>query len=143
MFNKNMNLKVTNREKDILEVLWNSETPLLASDIPRINNALSISSVQLGLRNLLAKNIIEVANIIHSGTVLSRSYRTVISKEDFISNEVINTFRSLDKTIATKNIVTTLLKHEKNEVELIEELEKLLEERKNLLRQGDKKKKEE
>lgn len=137
------NLNITNREKDILEVLWNSDTPLLASDIPKLNPSLSISSVQLGLRNLLAKNIIEVADIIHSGTVLSRSYRPLISREEIISNEVINSFKSLDRTITTKNIVTTLLKHEKNEADTIKELEKLLEERKKQLNQEDKKEKEE
>lgn len=137
------NLNITNREKDILEVLWNSDTPLLASDIPKLNPYLSISSVQLGLRNLLAKNIIEVADIIHSGTVLSRSYRPLISREEIISNEVINSFKSLDRTITTKNIVTTLLKHEKNEADTIKELEKLLEERKKQLNQEDKKEKEE
>ncbi len=137
------NLNITNREKDILEVLWNSDTPLLASDITKLNPSLSISSVQLGLRNLLAKNIIEVADIIHSGTVLSRSYRPLISREEIISNEVINSFKSLDRTITTKNIVTTLLKHEKNEADTIKELEKLLEERKKQLNQEDKKEKEE
>ncbi|TCK98125.1 penicillinase repressor [Natranaerovirga hydrolytica] len=127
---KKDDLKITNREKDVLEVLWNSDTPLLASEIPKINPSLSISSVQLALRNLLSKKIIEVADIVYSGTVLSRSYRPLISKEDFITNEIINSFKSLDKTITTKNIVATLLKHEKNESNTIKELEKLLEERK-------------
>lgn len=67
----NTNFKITIREKDILEVLWKSITPLLASNIPKINPSLSISSVQLSLRNLLSKNIIEVAGIVYSGTVLS------------------------------------------------------------------------
>lgn len=79
------NFKITNREKDVLEVLWNSDSPLLASDIPKINSSLSISSVQLALRNLLSKNIIEVADIVHSGTVLSRSYRPLISREKFFN----------------------------------------------------------
>ncbi|MDK2808581.1 MAG: hypothetical protein PWP24_1317 [Clostridiales bacterium] len=140
--NKN-DLKITNREKDVLEVLWNSDSPLLASDIPKINASLNISSVQLALRNLLSKNIIEVADIVYSGTVLSRSYRTLISREDFFSNEVINSFKKLDRTITTKNIVATLLKHEKNEANTIKELEKLLEERKKQLSQEDKKEKEE
>ena len=143
MSSNKSNFKITNREKDVLEVLWNSDSPLLASDIPKINSSLSISSVQLALRNLLSKNIIEVADIVYSGTVLSRSYRPLISREDFISNEVINSFKSLDRTITTKNIVTTLLKHEKNEADTIKELEKLLEERKKQLNQEDKKEKEE
>ncbi|KAB1438031.1 BlaI/MecI/CopY family transcriptional regulator [Candidatus Galacturonibacter soehngenii] len=138
MPSKKSDSKITNREKDVLEVLWNSDTPLLASDIPKLNPSLSISSVQLSLRNLLSKNIIEVADIVHSGTVLSRSYRPLISIEDFISNEVINNYRNLDKAISTKNIVATLLKHEKNEANTIKELEKLLEERKKQLNQQNK-----
>lgn len=137
MSNKNKNYKITNREKDILEVLWDSDTPLLASDIPKENPNLSISSVQLGLRNLLNKNLIEVAAIIYSGTVLSRSYRPLISKEDFINYSLINSFKNLDKAINTKNIVATLLKQEKNEANTILELEQLLEERKRQLRQED------
>ena len=140
---KNKNLIITYREKDILEVLWESNTPLLASDIPKKDPSLSISSVQLALRNLLSKNIVEVADIVYSGTVLSRSYRPLITREDFISNELINSFKSLDRTITTKNIVTTLLKHEINETDTIKELEKLLKERKKQLNKEDKYKEEE
>ena len=73
MSHKTHNLNITNRERDVLQVLWTSNKPLLASDIPKINPSLSISSVQLALRNLLSKNVIEVADIVYSGTVLSRS----------------------------------------------------------------------
>lgn len=132
-------LKLTNREMDVLEVLWNSETPLLASDIPKINPELNISSVQLALRNLLAKGVIEVAEIVHSGTVLSRSYRPLISREEFF----IDSLKGLSKSITTRNIVATLLKHEKNEANTIKELEKLLEERKKQLSQEAKAEKEE
>ena len=131
--------KITPKERDILEVLWDTNTPLLASDIPKINPSLSISTVQLALRNLLSKNIIEVANIVYSGTVLSRSYQPLISREDFF----INSFKNLDKTITTQNIVATLLKHEKNEANTIKELEKLLTERKKQLAQESQKEKEE
>lgn len=131
--------KITPKEKDILEELWDSDTPLLASDIPKLNPTLSISTVQLALRNLLSKNIIEVANIVYSGTVLSRSYQPIISREDFF----INSFKNVDKTISTQNIVATLLKHEKNEANTIKELEKLLTERKKQLAQESQKDKEE
>ncbi len=40
------NFKITNREKDVLEILWNSDKPLLASDITKLDPSLSISSVQ-------------------------------------------------------------------------------------------------
>lgn len=130
--------KVTNRERDVLEVLWDSTKPLLASDIPKINASLSISSVQLALRNLLSKGLVEVADIVSSGTVLSRSYRPLVSREEFL----ITSFKNYDKEISTRYIVAALLKHEKNEVDTIKELEEFLEERKKQLNEGIKKEEE-
>ena len=46
--------------------------------------------------------------------------------------------REENENISIPNLVTTLLKHEKNEKKVIEELEKLLEERKKLLEQEEK-----
>ena len=126
----NIKSKITKRERDVLEELWNSEQPLMASDITRLNPKLSISSVQLSLRNLLAKEVIKVADIVQSGTVLSRSYTPLISREDlFLQGDI-----SLDKSITTMNIVTTLLKREENESEVIRELEQMLAERKQQLK---------
>lgn len=130
---------VTNRERDVLEVLWDSTKPLLASDIPKINASLSISSVQLALRNLLSKGLVEVADIVSSGTVLSRSYRPLVSREEFL----LTSFKNYNKEISTQNIVATLLKHEKNEADTIKELEEFLEERKKQLNQSRKKEEEE
>lgn len=130
---KTYNPNITKRERDVLEVLWDNDDPLLASDIPKINPSLGISTVQLALRNLLSKKIIEVADIVHSGTVLSRRYRPLISKADFISKEFIRKFKDLDQVITTQNIVATLLDHDHNEMDTILELESLLEERKNQL----------
>lgn len=133
----NIKSKITKRERDVLEELWNSERPLLASDITKLNSALSISSVQLSLRNLLEKEIIEVADIVQSGTVLSRSYRPIVSREElFLQGDI-----GLDKAISTQNIVATLLKREKNEAEVIQELEQMLEERKQQLKKKSSKKK--
>ena len=69
---------ITGREMDVLEALWSSEKPLVASDIPKMKPSLSISSVQLALRNLVKKKLVEVADIVYSGTVLSarRQVRT-------------------------------------------------------------------
>jgi predicted transcriptional regulator len=131
---KKNKFKITNREKDVLEILWNSEKPLLASDITKLDPSLSISSVQLALRNLLSKNIIEVADIVYSGTVLSRNYRPTLSREDFL----INSFKNFDQKINTQNIVATLLKHEKDEADTINKLEALLKERKQELHQEQK-----
>ncbi|WP_313758111.1 BlaI/MecI/CopY family transcriptional regulator [Tissierella sp.] len=134
---QNNRFKLTNRELDILNILWTAEKPLLASDIPRIDNSISINTAQAVLRKLLKKNLIEVADIVYSGTVLSRSYQPTISSNDFSLQQFVKQFQNLNKSISTPSIVATLLEHEKNEKIVIEELEKMLKERKKLLEGED------
>ena len=65
------NFKLTEREMDILNILWSSDKPLIASDIAKTGNSLSINTVQAVLRNLLSKKLVEVVDVVYSGTVLS------------------------------------------------------------------------
>lgn len=64
---------LTNREMDILNILWSAQRPLTASEIAKSKEALTINTVQANLRKLQNKNLIRVADIVYSGTVLSRS----------------------------------------------------------------------
>ncbi len=137
--NEKKNITIlTARELDVLEVLWTSENSLLASDIIKLKPSLSISSVQLSLRNLLKKDIIEIAEIVYSGTVLSRSYRPLLSKQELMNLNIISQFKNIDKNMSTTSIVATLLQHEKNEEKVLKELEELLQERRALLHKNDK-----
>ena len=134
---QNNRFELTERELDILNILWSAEKPLLASDIPQIDNSISINTAQAVLRNLLKKKLIEVSDIVHSGTVLSRRYKPTISSHDFFLKQFVKQFQNLNKDIPTPTIVATLLEHEKNEEAVIEELEKMLEERKKRLKGGN------
>lgn len=75
---------------DILNVLWSSKSPLIAWDISKIGNDLSINTVQATLRSLLNKNLIEVADIVYSGTILTRSYRLLITQQDLMIKQLKN-----------------------------------------------------
>jgi hypothetical protein len=41
---QNNRFELTERELDILNILWSAEKPLLASDIPQIDNSISINT---------------------------------------------------------------------------------------------------
>lgn len=129
--------KLTNRENDIMELLWKSEKPLIASDIARMDDNLSINTVQSVLKTLLKKGLIEVADIVYSGKVLTRSYRTTITADEFAISQFMHRAEYFDKNISTSNIVNALLAKEKDEEEAILELEKLIQERKHKLRKED------
>lgn len=123
---------LTDREMDILNILWSSESPLIASEIANNDPSLTINTIQVVLRNLLNKKLIEVADIVYSGTVLCRSYRPTAESKDFTLQKFITEFNNM-KSITTPRLVASLLEHEKNEEAVIAELEKLLEERKRNL----------
>lgn len=57
-----------------MKILWDAGTPLVASDIVKAESSMNINTVQASLRVLLKENLIEIADIVYSGTVLSRSY---------------------------------------------------------------------
>ncbi|MBE5990633.1 putative transcriptional regulator [Lacrimispora xylanisolvens] len=125
-------LSLTKRELDVMTILWESSRPLVASEITKIDETLNINTVQAVIRKLLDKKYIEVDDIVYSGTVLTRSYKPALSKNEMAVQRFIGQFQENDK-VSIPNLVATLLKHEKNEQEVIEELELLLAERKKLL----------
>jgi predicted transcriptional regulator len=129
---------LTDREMDVMKILWSSKEPLVASEIAKKGDSLSNNTVQSVLRKLLEKKYIVVADIVYSGTVLTRSYKPIVLKKDILLEQFVSQFNKDDDTIPIPSLVGTLLKHEKNEKETIEKLEKLLEERKNILSQEEK-----
>ena len=78
---KNKEFALSRRELDIMNVLWAEGKPLKASDFPDKKSELSINTVQSVLKKLLQRGFIEVAEIVQSGTVLSRSYAPVIKPD--------------------------------------------------------------
>jgi predicted transcriptional regulator len=129
---------LTDREMDVMKILWSNKEPLVASEIARKGDSLSNNTVQSVLRKLLEKKYIVVDDIVYSGTVLTRSYKPIVLKKDLLLEQFLSQFNKDDDTIPIPSLVGTLLKHEKNEKETIEKLEKLLEERKNILNQEEK-----
>jgi predicted transcriptional regulator len=129
---------LTDREMDVMKILWSNKEPLVASEIAKKGDSLSNNTVQSVLRKLLEKKYIVVADIVYSGTVLTRSYKPIVLKKDLLLEQFVSQFNKDDDMIPIPSLVGTLLKHEKNEKETIEKLEKLLEERKNILNQEEK-----
>lgn len=74
---------LTGRERDILSILWNSEKGLIASEVVTYREDLTINTVQAVLKKLLKRNLIEVDQIVYSGTVLSRSYKPTLTEAEF------------------------------------------------------------
>ncbi|MBS5956897.1 MAG: BlaI/MecI/CopY family transcriptional regulator [Clostridiales bacterium] len=125
---------LTDKEMQIMKILWKSPEPLVASEITKMDMSLNKNTVQAVIRKLLSKNFIKVADIVYSGTVLTRSYAPALSEKELMVQQFVDQVQENEENIPIPNLVATLLKHEKNEEKIIKELELLLEERKKTLK---------
>jgi len=88
---------LTGREKDILDILWNAEKGLIASEIVKQMEGLTINTVQAVLKKLLKRNLIKIDQIVYSGTVLSRSYVPTLTEAEFETSLIENRIMGLKR----------------------------------------------
>lgn len=127
-------IKLSGREQDVMEILWASPKAMIASEITKTNETLNINTVNAVLKSLMKKGMIEVADIVYSGTVLTRSYHPLITADEFALMFMENYYQKSNQTFSMSNLVASFLDHESNEEQVISELEQMLEERKAQLK---------
>lgn len=88
---------LTGREKDILDILWNAGKGLIASEIVKSSEDLTINTVQAVLKKLLKRNLIQIDQIVYSGTVLSRSYIPTLTEAEFETRLIENRIMGLKR----------------------------------------------
>lgn len=118
--------RLSDREFDVMQVLWKSDKPLLASEILKESCDLNINTVQATLRKLLNKNLVQVADIIHSGKVLSRTYETTISSDEYILTEYKDIL--LTKTSHWNTFFAAFMEKSSDKEQTLNELEELIRE---------------
>lgn len=112
-------VKLTKRQEDVMNVLWASDKPMIASDILKTREDFNINTVQSTLRTLVKKKYIEIADIVYSGTVLSRSYRPILKREEVTSDVdlgIKSVFKKVDlfaRYVDEIDDLTSILKLEK------------------------------
>ena len=121
-------IKLTKRQEDVMNVLWGSDKPMIASDILKAKDDFNINTVQATLRTLVKKKYIEIADIVYSGTVLSRSYRPILKREEVTSDVDLGI-----KSVFKKADLFARYVDEINDLDSILKLEKVLEEKKKEL----------
>ena len=78
---------ISNKERDILSLMWKANEALTAKQICDLNEELVMSTVQTSLRSLLKQELIKVDEVVFSGKALSRSYIPTVSQEEFIVDQ--------------------------------------------------------
>ncbi len=123
-----MKKKLSSRQFDIMNILWKSNKPMLASEILNCNSELNINTVQSTLKSLISKGFIKISGVTYSGTVLARTYCPLISKEEYLQN----LYNELGMSSDTNSLLISLIKQETS-LEKLNELENILIETKKKL----------
>lgn len=92
------------RELDVLNVLWKSAEPMMATDIVNSKQGLTQSTVTAVLRKLLREELVEVAGITHSGRVLSRTYRPTEKSKQAIMDYFLELYGCFKDVIKQEEI---------------------------------------
>lgn len=116
---------ITDRDLDILRIMWEHCDSMTASEICKQDESLSMNTVQAVLRKLLKEKFIAVADIVYSGTVLSRSYKTVITEEEFAVKQMTLDYKEYGRNLDKSSLVAALLDIETDPNKLMEEINKL------------------
>ena len=117
--------QLTKKERLVMDILWNSNTALSASEINESYQDLNINTVQQVLRHLLNTKFIEVDDIIFNKKSLTRTYKPIISQAQYI-NAFINQKSRFELLCG--------LVDQEDEIDSLNELQKLIEQRKKEIR---------
>lgn len=123
-------IKLSNRELDVMNVFWEAEKSFTAKEIAEWNPELKLNTVRVVLKGLLKKGFIETADIVYSNTVLTQSYRAVLKAEDYMAYQMTH---AVHGKVLKEQIFAALLKQEKNEEALLSRLEDMVKERRKEL----------
>lgn len=113
------------RELDVLNILWKSDEPMMATDIVNAKAGLTQSTVTAVLRKLLKDNLVEVVGITHSGRVLSRTYRPTEASRDVILQDFTESYNSFSDVISESSLCAAILTTNKNPEKAKSEIKKL------------------
>ena len=126
-----MDRELTKMDVRILEVMWEQQKPMSYSQIVEVEPSLNVNTVQAQLRKLLKRELIRVADIGYSGTVLCRSYEPTYSKEELLTQNYLKELSQLEERPTASALVCRLLDMQGSKAKKqkeIRELEQMLEE---------------
>lgn len=132
-------MKVTKRELDILQLMWQTDKSLMISEIVQKDKtgACTIYSVQRIVKNLVEKGLVEVDGFAQNKKVIGRTFRPLIQSEDIELDIINDRLQDLVHKFSTTHLVAALLPKDntdENAEKILDELEEMIQERKKELK---------
>lgn len=126
-------MKLTNRELAVMRILWESEKPLMVSEIVQKDKNGTIYSVQRIIQNLIKKNMVAVDGVSYNKKALGRTFKPIVSSDVIELSTIREIFNNMiSKDITASNLIATLLPtgNSKQTLEELNRLEDIIRKRK-------------
>ena len=120
--------RLTNKQMDVMNILWENDKPMAASEILKANEKLNINTIHACIRKLLEEEYVKVAYNDYSGNVMSRYFMPTVSKGKYFSE-------SYKAIIGSKKLILTSLIETETNIEELEQLENLIRKKKEELKE--------
>ena len=118
---------INERDLDVLNILWESEEPMLVVDIVARKKGLTQSTVTAVLRKLLKEELVEVTGVTHSGRALGRVYRPTERSREVLLADFLELYNRFSSVISEAEICAKILCGSKNEDKIKAEYRRLME----------------
>jgi len=127
---------LTKNEIEIMEVLWSENRPLSGTEIIELSPTRSWneSSIFILTRSLLKKNAIEIDGFVRSQTNYGRAFVPTLSADEYAIMQ-INVSRK-ERNLSVTNLIFGIIDTEEIDSAVIDELERLLKEKKRELEES-------
>ena len=124
---KNKKYHLTDKEVELMELLWKQDKPLTSVEILAIPDEHSWSDnyLPIMLNSLLDKNAIEVCGYVRCGTQYARQFKYSITREEYVALFAVG--RGLDAQSIPKVAVAMVTELQEDKDDIIRELEGIIE----------------
>ena len=121
---------LTQNEKKIMDLFWNSEVPLTSVDIVNLTKDLNWkhSYILSSLRSIQQKGLLEVCGSVRYATQYARQFCPAVSREEYAARLALTS--GINKN-SIADVTVALVRETCDKEELFDALENLIKEREN------------
>lgn len=126
---KNKKYSLTNKEYEIMKILWDSGRPMLISDILSKADNIADNSLHPMIKKLINDGYIKVVGNIRVVKTTSRLYAPAIDVDEYAAMQLEGIMKITNRKLDFKNVLAYFAKrNKKNNKDIIAEVEEFIKE---------------
>lgn len=129
MKTKSKKYHLTNKEYEIMKILWDSGKPMLISDILLEADKVAENSLHPMIKNLINNGFIQVVGNMKVSKTTSRLYAPAITIDEYAAMQLEGLMKTSNTKLDFKNVLAYFTKrNKKNNDDVITEVEEFIKE---------------